>query len=356
MMRSPVLVLACGALAAAGAAPARADDDVEVRGLDATDLRGDALVWEDAAFYLEPWEAGAHVRFASSPPRGRRDDPGRAIPVQIVDASQRSFVEIALAPRPGCTWRQLADGPGVEALRLFVKRTELAPVLTRPYVESHADGTGVRLAPGIPVLPTTSGHYLVSLRGDKLRLAIPHASIGYAYAAAARAVDPDPPRAPLVRLDRATTHTVRLGENTMTPRAPWLASKPATAKDPALLRWSTRCAELVVAAAPSALRPADPVLPLASVGDELKDLGAAGPQVIPRGAPLSTPSGREVAVSSAEIAVTPASVSDKAACFDSRLTLRRLDDRGQLARTFRLCAAAELVERRPRGTPAGGKD
>src|SRR5262245_2301554 len=71
---------------------ARAEDDVDVPGLDAPDLRGDAMVWEDAVFFLEPWEGGTSVRLSTFS-RGRAEEVGRTIPVRIVGSTMRSFVE-----------------------------------------------------------------------------------------------------------------------------------------------------------------------------------------------------------------------------------------------------------------------
>jgi hypothetical protein len=113
---------------------ARADDELDVPGLDAPDPRGDALVWEDATFYLEPWEGGASVRFTTFA-SGRREEVGRAIPVRIVGAT-RAFVEIEPSAVVGCASRRLELDPRVEALRLFVKRDDSAPVLQKPYAAS----------------------------------------------------------------------------------------------------------------------------------------------------------------------------------------------------------------------------
>ncbi|HSK05865.1 MAG TPA: FKBP-type peptidyl-prolyl cis-trans isomerase [Kofleriaceae bacterium] len=316
---------------------ARADEGVDVPGLDAPDLRGDALVWEDATFYLEPWEGGAHVRFQTLS-RGRRDDVGRTIPVQIV-SSTRTFVEVEPSATLGCASRRVEVDPRVEALRLFVKRDDLAPVLTKPYSVTYPDGTGVRLAAGVPVWPTPSGLYMVSARGDKLRLPIPHAAVGYLFASA-RVPEPERLTGPLVQVDRMTS--VRLGGDPLEVRARWLAPKPAKQAETQLLRWSARCIDLTVAVPRAALRPGSSMTPYRS-----HDPGTPmpkHPQHLLRGTPLATPSGREVAVAADAIDVElPEGAAS--ACFDARLTAARTDDPPQspVHRMTKLCASAAHV-------------
>src|SRR5688572_24884337 len=174
MMKLVVVALCLLARAASG------DDsvDLDIEGRAATAMRGDAMAWEDAAFYFEPWEGGAMLRM-SSLGRGRRDDVGRAIPVEIISATMRDFVEIRLVAEASCTWRRLTSDRRISGLRLFIKRADLAPVLAHPFAITYPNGTSARVAPGVPVMPTASGAYTLSARGDVLRLPIPHASVGF---------------------------------------------------------------------------------------------------------------------------------------------------------------------------------
>ena len=203
------------------------DDGLDIPGLDSTELRGDALVWEDAAFYFEPWDGGTALRFSTISRRPM--EVGRAIPVRIVDASMRGFVEIAMPRRSDCTWRRLDADPRLDAVRLFVKREDLAPVLVKPYSVQHSDGTRVKLAPGLPVVPTSSGHYAIGVLGDRLRLAIPHASVGYLYKGTT--VEVAAAGAKLVRIDRNSI--ARIADQSFTVRANWLAPPPTQKSDPA---------------------------------------------------------------------------------------------------------------------------
>jgi FKBP-type peptidyl-prolyl cis-trans isomerase len=311
---------------------ARADDDVDVPGLDAPDLRGDAMVWEDAVFYLEPSESGPSVRFATFS-RGRREEVGRAIPVRIV-ASMRTFVEIEPQAALGCASRRLEVDPRVEALRLFVKRDDLSPVLTKPYSATFSDGTGVRIAAGMPVWPTPSGLYTVSARGDKLRLAVPHASVGYLFPGA-RVPEPEKPTGPLVRVDRMTS--VKVGGEPLETRAGWLAPRPTKPGDTQLLRWTARCIELTVAVPATAVRPATWTAPYRPYEPGIP--AAKLPQHVLRGTPLLTPAGREVAVAADRIEVD-APTGTAGGCFEARLAMSRIDDppQGPVTRTTKLCA------------------
>jgi hypothetical protein len=345
-MRGVVIALAL----LAGLQAARADNDVDVPGLDAPDLRGDALAWEDAVFHLEPWEGGLSIRLSTFG-RGRGEEVGRAIPVRIVGSTMRSFVEVELPAVSGCAIRRLELDPRVEALRLFVKRDDLAPVLVKPYSATYSDGTSVRIAAGVPVMPTASGLYTVSVRGDKLRLPIPHAHVGYLYANA-RAAEPERPTGPLFRVDRMTS--VKLGGEPFEVRAPWLAAKPAKPAhrgESLLLRWSTRCIDLTVSVPSTALRlsswtppyrPYDPGVPTVKQMHHLL-----------RGTPLMTTSGREVAVAADTIEV-PDPADAPIACFDARLTMLRLEDPPQssLHRTIKLCASSDHLVGGPRRAPA----
>ena len=322
-------------LAVAGVAQADVPD-VEVPGRASTELRGDAVVWEDATFYLEPAQGGTSVRFFG----GARDDGARTIPVKIVSARLRDFVEVELVDAITCTSRRARIDDRVTGLHLYVPRADLTPVLVKPFNLGFRDGTRVRLQAGMPVVPTASGMYVVSARGTKLTLPIPHASVGYTYRRR-RVVDPPLPKGPLWTLDYG--HTVRLGEQDVQPRAGWLVRVPASRGDTVLLSWSARCIDLVVSASSRSLRRG------ARSRHGIYGYGGGGSShahVIPRGTPLSTVGGREVALAAEPIGVDPP--LDGKACFDARFELvRDDDDGGNVQRTFRLCAPASAVDGPP---------
>ena len=312
------------------------EPDVEVPGRESAELRGDAIVWEDATFYLEPAEGGTSVRFFG----GTRDDSARTIPVKIVSARLRDFVEVELVDATTCTTRRARIDDRVTGLHLYVRRADLTPVLVKPFSVTYRDGTRVRLQTGMPVVPTASGMYVVSARGSKLTLPIPHGSVGYTYRRG-RVVDPPLPKGQLWTLDYG--HSVRLGEQDFQPRHGWLVRAPANRSGTVLIAWSARCIDLVVSASSRSLRRAS----RSHAG--LYGFGRSGStraHVIPRGTPLSTTGGREVALAAEPIEIDPP--HDGTACFDALFELdREDDDGGNVRRTFRLCAPASAVDGPP---------
>jgi hypothetical protein len=319
--------------------------DVDVPGRESTELRGDAAVWEDATFYLEPAEGSTAVRFYG----GARDDGARTIPVKIVGARLRDFVEVEITRAPACMWRRATVDERVTGLHLYVKRTDLAPVLIKPFAIAYRDGTRVRVQAGVPAIPTERGTYVVSARGYKLTLPIPHASVGYTYRLG-RVVEPPLPKGPLWGVDYG--HTVRLGDNELQPYSGWVARTVSTHDGTTLLAWSTRCFELVVSANARSVRKAS------RPGVEIYGSGRGGAvrlHTIPRGTPLSTIGGREVALAAAEIDVEPP--VDGKACFDATFQLDRLDhDGSNMWRSFRLCAPADVVDGPPVPPRTAGDD
>lgn len=316
---------------------AHADDGLDIPGLDATDLRGEALIWEDATIYLEPWESGSTVRFSTL--GRRRDVVGQAMPVRIVDSTLKNFVEIAPIGRADCSWRRLDVDDRLEGLRMFVRREDLAPVLVKPYAMQWSDGTRIKLAVGMPVAPTAAGDYMVALRNDKVRFAIPHSSVGYVYKSG-KVIDPEHPKGRVARIDRVS---VKLGDSDFHVRSNWYGPMPEKRTDVALVKLATRCAELTVQAPSTALR-------LMEVPRPYRPSPRA-PSVmagwrIPAGTPLSTVSGREVAVAGKDITVSIPSPGPEQVCFDAKVAMAREDESyGTLNRTVKLCASGSAILR-----------
>jgi hypothetical protein len=318
-------------------AVARAEDiELDIPGLESDELKGDALVWEDAQFFLEPWESGQQVRFTSV--GRRREEVGRVVPVRIVDASMKAFVEIELSDRSDCTFRRLNADNRIAGLRLFVLRNDLAPVLVKPFVLANNDGTRIKLSPGVPVVPTSSGDYLITVREDRLRMPIPHSSVGWIYKPVK--ITDEQPTGKVVRIDRMAS--VRFGEDSFQIRSNWIVPVPDKKNDPALVPLNTRCVELVGSVSSSSLRPAS-VPPAQPPNVPYNPVATSGWR-IPPGVPLATSTGREVAVAAANIGVTTPT-SDNA-CFDARFSLLREDlTYYSVPRSFRLCARASLLDR-----------
>ncbi len=330
------------ALAGLGAfAPAvvRADEDIDIPGLDATDLRGDALIWEDANIYLEPWETGASFRFNMI--SRRRDEPGRVMAVRIVDSTLRNFVEIEAPGRADCSFRKLDIDNRIEGLRMFVRREDLAPVLVKPYQMQWSDGTRIKLAVGMPVSGTTTGDYVVPLRDDKVRLSIPHASVGYIYKAG-KVADPELPKEKVARLDRGIN--VKLGDDGFTVRTTnWLGPMPDKKTESSLFKLAARCFEMTVEAPSISLRPTEVPRPYPATPQPPPPITGWR---IRAGTPLMTASNREVAVAAKDIPVQMPAPAPETVCFDARISMLRDDQTwGQVPRTFKLCAAGGSVEK-----------
>jgi hypothetical protein len=327
-------------------ATAHSDDELDIPGLDATDLRGDAMMWEDANVYLEPWEGGVSFKVGGYLNGGRKQAVGWAMPIRIVDSTLRNFVEIEAPNRADCTYRRLDVDNRIEGLRMYVRREDLAPVLTKPYSQQFSDGTRVKLGIGVPVIPTASGDYWVAVRDDKVRLSIPHGSVGYLYKPG-KVVDPELPKDKVARLDRGAM--VKLGDDGFQVRTNnWLARMPEKRTDTALFTLSARCLEVVVEAPATNVRPAEAprITPVpAPVMPKIEGWR------IRAGTPLVTVSNREVAVAAKDIPVTMAAAAPELVCFDARVSMIRDDPGygngyyGSSPRTFKLCAPGSAVEK-----------
>ncbi len=327
--RAIVLLLLCARVA-------HAEDELDIPGLDATDLRGDAMIWEDATIYLEPYESSANVRFNVF--ARRRDQVGQAMPVRIIDSSLKSFVEIAAPGRGDCSWRRLDVDARLEGLRMFVRREDLAPVLIKPYAMQWSDGTRLKLAIGMPVVPTTTGDYLVTLRNDKIRVAIPHASVGYIYKAT-KIPEPEVPKEKVALITRNAN--IKLGDDGFQVRSTWFGAVPDKKTDVALVKLTARCLEMVVQAPVNTLRVMEMPRPFVSVPAPIPPVTGWR---IPIGTPLVTPTGREVAVAAKEIAVQMPAPAPEQVCFDARFAMAREDESyGSSSRTVRLCASGSAV-------------
>ncbi len=340
-MRLVIALLVC----VSTIAHADTDDRLDVPGLDADDLRGNVMIWADARIYLEPhepWNKDTSVRFSSI--SKRRTAVGHAIPVHVIDSTLRNFVEIEAGHVPSCTWRRLEVDDRIEGLRLYVHREDLAPVLIKPFTANYTDGTRIKLAVGMPVMPTPSGDYIVPLRDDKIRLPIPHDSVGYVYKPA-RIADPDmaPSRGEprLARLDR-NVHA-GLGDDGFQVRTSnWIGAMPDRKSNPTLFHLEARCIDMVVEVPATALRPAKPMRRYPPRPPRSKP---ATSWRLPAGTPLSTRTGREVAVAATPISIPMPAPAPETACFDIHLTLSREDQSwGTTRRTLKLCAPGTAIE------------
>jgi len=140
-------------------------------------LKGNVLVWHDAALLVAPADTAQSIHLAVL--ESRRDHLGHVLPMRVVSV-KGAFVEVEPVETE-CTWSRLVVPDDLSKLKLWVRRADLAPVLAKPFAKQLPDGTGVTLRPGVPVLPTTDGAAAVALGGDELVAEIPAASIAYSY-------------------------------------------------------------------------------------------------------------------------------------------------------------------------------
>jgi hypothetical protein len=110
------------------------------------------------------------------------EDRGAWLEVQTLDG--------ATARAHACS----ADAPDLfeeVELRLFVRRADLLPVVTRPVANDFPDGTSLRLSPGLPLgSPGAGGTPVLDVL--ETRVVLPPDAVGVVYSGAMR--DPPPPR------------------------------------------------------------------------------------------------------------------------------------------------------------------
>ncbi len=320
--------LAFSILAVAGAAHASTDSG--------DSLSGNVLVWHDAALYTAPAEDAPAIHLASLP-GGRTEAVGHVVPMHVV-ATHGAFVEVELADGPGCTWTRLATNDDIAKLHVFVKRDDLATVLTKPFEKTFADGTRIALKPGLAVVPTSSGAYALSLRGHEVTAEIPAASVGYAYA-------PDKAKARAMNLRDAALDVsakAKLGDQTVALgglRVAGFANGLATIED--------RCASLTVAVADKAVKTVDEDDDSLEGSSGFGVLGMRESDFIPALTPLATPAGKQIAYAAKPIYVV-AAAHGKNVCFERRLRLEAVSSTAPAVEPsdeshLRLCAPATKI-------------
>jgi hypothetical protein len=160
---------------------AAADTTTDPPAIDpATKLAGTVLAWNDSTFYLEARLDGPKLQLGLLK-GARKDNVGYAMPLRVVGTSG-DFVEVEPVASTDCGWTALGVPKDLERLRVFVKRTDLAPVVTKAFVKAYKDGTTLDVKPGLAVVPLASGAYRVAFESFTIDAPIPSASIGYAYA------------------------------------------------------------------------------------------------------------------------------------------------------------------------------
>ena len=243
-------------------------------------LRGNVLVWHDATFYTAPVDSASTLHVATLPAR----TAGRVVAMHVV-AARGAFVEVDFADDAGCTWTRLSTSDDIAKLHLFVKRSDLAPVLVKPFDKAFADGTRIALKPGVSVVGNQ-----VSLLGHELEAEVPAASVGHSYTPGA-------------------TRSLSVSDQEFVIAAgtkALLGDKPASLDgvhayavtkkgDTALVTFEDRCMSITVAAPAAAVRATDADRPEIDALTGYGTLGMRDGDYFPRLTPLASSTGRQIA-------------------------------------------------------------
>jgi len=224
---------------------------------------------------------------------------------------------------------------------MFVKRADLAPVVTKPFDKTFSDGTHVALRPGVAVVPEANGVYAISVGGDDLDVELPPASIGHAYT---------PERAKVVVVN-AQDYAIAPATKAILGDRPVAIARHASSVDKrgatTLYTIDSRCAAVTVAV-PSA------AVSLVDDGDDTTVLSEGrrgmidvhGADYLPIATTLSTPSGAPIATAAKKIYL-PGSSMGKQACFDRRMWIDApsalAPDHDGVDDKLRLCAPVSKV-------------
>jgi hypothetical protein len=200
-------------------------------------LTGNVLVWADALLYPDTNTAGQGVRVGTLD-LGREKDVGYVVPMRVV-GTKGDLVQVEPTTDVECVWWHLIKPDGLDTVRLFVKRADLAPVLTKPFKATYKDGSRIDLQPGVPVLAGK-----VAFHRGVVTVSIPDASIGLSYAPhkIAPVLKPDKKK---FLLDEATP--VTLGTATF-PFGPWVAGAAEKRGARMLVPIAARCMTAVLSA------------------------------------------------------------------------------------------------------------
>jgi hypothetical protein len=160
------------------------------------------------------------------------------IPMRVISTAG-DLVEVEPTADVECGWWRMVKPAGLDGVRLYVKRDDLAPVLVKPFKATHKDGSSIALQVGVPVLGGK-----VAFNRSVVTVAVPEASLGLSYAPSKIAEVVKPTKKKFL-LDEATE--VRLGPATFS-MGPWVAGAARAKGDRMLVSLAARCMTAVVSA------------------------------------------------------------------------------------------------------------
>jgi len=285
---------------------------------DSETLKGNVLVWNDATFYTDASDDATTVH-AASLKGARKDAAGEVVAMKIISVTKNGFVEVESAAELDCTWSRLQTSDDVAHLHLFVKRADLAPVLVDGFSKTYNDGSRVALKPGMPLVPTSEGKYVVGVRGHgDIAIELPSQSVGHSYT---------PEKA------AKTTATLSDREYELAPKTPVnlgdtslvLEGQRAIGIEPrgsqTVFSIKTKCAALdVVAPSKSVREISDDEENMIEVSSGLAVMDLRDSDYIPQGTVLSTPSGHAIAAAAKPIYMM-SPPHGKTACIDRRIKI-----------------------------------
>lgn len=285
---------------------------------DTETLKGNVLVWNDTTFYTDASDDSTTVH-AASLAGARKDAVGEVVAMKIVSVTKSGFVEVEPATELDCTWSRLQTSDDLAQLHLFVKRADLAPVLVDSFSKTYADGSRVALKPGVPLVPTSDGKYVVAVRGHgDIALALPSQAVGHAYTP--EKLGKAPTTIGEHEYELAPKTAVNVGDTSIVlegHRAVGIESRGAQTA----FSIRTRCAALdVVAPSKSVREVEDDEENMIEVSSGLAVLDLRDSDYIAQRTVLSTPSGHAIAVAAKPIYLMSAP-HGKTACIDRRIKI-----------------------------------
>jgi hypothetical protein len=302
------------------------------------------LIWVDARLYLDPVDTAPSVQLAL--PITRKDAVGQVVPARVL-GSDKSFVQIEPTKDVDCTWSKLASHKDLAKLKLWVKRTDLAPVLAKPFRQAWKDGTRITLATGTPLGRSKKG-YVVSIHGEQIEVAVPATSVTYAYKPGK--VVGVKKRAKKVWLDKKP---VTIGDQALQLSLLWTAPNVQARGNRVLFTLEARCMTAVVSVARTDV---DRDLHgfAAMVGPTGGEMGSklgAERWLLPKGTALTSATGTaSVAVTSITIEV-PNPGKTARVCIERPIEIAQpvadapgIDDSKPADRTLKLCAPASAIQ------------
>lgn len=141
------------------------------------------LVWDDASLYTLPTKAAPKLRIFGWPAARRAEHPGQVRWVELV-AETGEFYEVLTRDTLYADGQCYGPVPGLWAyeVHLFVHRDDVALATTEAVEVTHPDGTGVKLKPGVALLPVSGkgkrAHYLVAVDSLYFEATIPATAVG----------------------------------------------------------------------------------------------------------------------------------------------------------------------------------